>query len=490
MKIGFALSLFVLPASALAFDYVEHRKIDRDAVKLLAPAQQQAFERSAAEEANILMANVSREDPDPLTAHFSPWEIPAIAGDWSTDPTNALIVLFSSDKVLYPFKPLPSATMRNEPGILTSDSKCTPLNQSTPFTVHYPNSSFKKLLVDEDALHAAAFPASGPMQPASDVSAISYANYVWLAHKNISHFHTTTWLGDVPHHEAESGPHDLNQFFRLYRVNEGQASGGGEHIAFGAQDNSVAFYLELHSGAMVFRKLAATRSDPAEKTSMLAFSLYLEQFALHYLNDLVAPGHHLYDCRFHRDGLLNPKGAGRKLYHDHFNDGGRLFYPTKALCTFAAAHTTEVPSLAQHCATNPESPSSIRLYGDGYAFVNPKPGSAVFTAEVAEATAAASLNEYLSTDANTALDPEAFRVINEGLSDPGLVNLPHYNYLSYSRSTMTNEQWRWAVWAEAWLRGMSETLVPAADQPKMKIINRLWNSGGLVALDLAPRFSM
>jgi hypothetical protein len=78
--------------------------------------------------------------------------------------------------------------------------------------------------------------------------------------------------------------------------------------------NAIAYYGDLHGGALMMARFAGLQSDDEQRTAALGTAVFLEAFALHYLQDSVAAGHILVRPL--------PNDIERGRYHNGRNDTG------------------------------------------------------------------------------------------------------------------------------------------------------------------------
>ncbi len=485
LPIGCAVVLVQIVAvqpSLEAFNYSEHVLLNQDAITLLSPKEQAWVKETEKREWTVLTER-SKVSGNGLSSA----DIPALTGDLSTDPGSLIYRLFSYS----PADKKDLIVLRREPVLPARPESdkydCQP-NDERESKPRVANASDIAEL-DSEAVKVAKVCVSRSSE-CPDVKLTK--DMLRMAHYNLSHFNTTEWLGPIPSHRLEAQQDDLSKYFRVHWV--ATTYGAFEHshqartyrrLVLRANETAVAYYLELHAGAVLFRNLAST--IPGEKRAeMEAFSLFLEQASLHYLNDLGVPGHHL------KDSSMNKDFIARREFHQQYNENGRQFVPADQLCRVALESAANLPNLAAYCSHKSKDSPGITIYGDGRAFVNgpPKrvtPGP-VYTAEVAKAIAASSMREYLEVSLDPLKDA-AVKELFEMMGRDAIVQDDRFSYVLGHKAFLTPVKWRWVVWSEAWTWGPSDPVLPVSANAKVRLIEGLWRNGGFRTLDMLPRFT-
>ncbi len=123
---------------------------------------------------------------------------------------------------------------------------------------------------------------------------------------------------------------------------------GGRDDRHKPQNNAFAWYADLHLGALTYAQMASTASTD-QRQHLLGIAFFLELTALHFIQDMVAPGHITSDTT---------KGSlSTNLTHDRDNHGGMVVRLPKELCD-AATHVVG-------CHTPLCDKTTTMIYGDG-----------------------------------------------------------------------------------------------------------------------------
>ena len=348
------LALLANRTTAEAFTYPEHvvitnaalahaNRVDGPATKLALSALQ-AFVQPEGKRSWPLDVELGRGLP-PATFHAA--DLVALAADHSTTPINLLVRWF------WWYDAGSRCSCSNAiDAILSLD------NSAEPPTVCMGGTASGRFAVDRAGFLEtvrAYHDARGVLKSTSGID-LKLANhdcaYTCMAERGRTHFRIPTLTI-----EDASYRHDYPNAASSYAMNHAIAIG-----------------------------LAMMSADPEpEADAYLGLAMVYEAFALHYLQDGIAPGHIV--SSHHGYGNITVNGT-----HDHYNREGIVVSLSEGLCQQAAQMPLPhaFSNLRSQCLTPPEQ-RSPRLYGD-HAMANKLGGGkGDVTADVAELLTLASL---------------------------------------------------------------------------------------------------
>ena len=452
----------LVSCAAQAFNYNEHKQFYVEARTLLsddARARLGVFE-------TIELELLTRENVSPR-AGFEVSDVPALAGDYSTDVANLLNRLFLGGETELACAAVDAGAVE-KPKPPRAPVVCESPQSTTARTGPFTSKAWTDFIGrqrdwNEQTKGKREMPDFGLDAPLGSA-------LLRLALKNMSHFSVS---------QCE-GAH-RNQSFEVQRdfvfEQDPFTYGGRPNLVSSsrARETAVAYYLENHLGAVVFLSLAKELPpSSADARAAQALGVLLEQFALHYLTDLVAPGHQL------REQVVVNDAAQRRAQHAERNRSGLLVAVPAPVCGMKG-----VPkSLASACRDKRD----IQVFGDGFAFWSPiAKAEQSETADLAAALAAVSMQEAL--DLSVDWKAPAPVELKEALLDGKLGCRQRFAHLGELLTGNTPARARMAVWAEAWGLGPKTPTTDGVDQLHVQVMTNLVNQGAGKALALVPVYA-
>jgi hypothetical protein len=126
------------------------------------------------------------------------------------------------------------------------------------------------------------------------------------------------------------------------------------------EQSAWAYYADLHLGALAYASASRKAPSAQDAETMQGTATLLELYALHFLQDALAPGHSFRGSRPPRFG------HSRDRLHRCLNELGFLSEIPPEACGTAMAQDGNYPLLAIECRGSP-SPK-IQLFGDGQVY--------------------------------------------------------------------------------------------------------------------------
>jgi len=342
--------------AAHAYEFIEHAEATKIALHSGLPPEWSGARTEALRWLNA-HAIEARLGPALGQGTLELHDITGIAGDVVPDPSS-LVLFLHNDRAPGWFTWL--TNWGRSPGALTH--KCDELptgvtSFSSSSTQDFRARIYRPIKVDKDGTCTEQFSGDiGHMQSTT-------GTLLGLAAANCSHFEID---GVTPAVVREFDDRAVDAAFHQVYV-------AGRAWPTAAREGAVAYYLELHGLALLLMEAASATADPREKDRLRSFALVEEIFALHYLQDLYAPGH-----RLSNKNATNP--LVRRPEHNKFNKISEKVAPVRnrddGFCDVvrranAAANPQPFHLLASTCGQADDAPQPMPVMkGDGFLVCN------------------------------------------------------------------------------------------------------------------------